>query len=293
MAARATWRGSLKLSLISVPIRVFPATNQSADVSFHQIHRKCRTRIQLRKWCPHCEEIVEAGDIVKGQETESGRYAIVEEEEIAALRPESTKTVDVSHVVDAATIDPVYIERAYYVAPDTAAAGEPFAVIREALEGRAAVGRLALHGREYLVALLPRDSALILYTLRTKGEVRALTAVEERAFAAVKPKAPEVKLARQVLATFETEADLSSFTDRYQEALREMLQKKRTEEVTEVTEDGAAKRPTKVVNLMDALRQSLAQTTAAKERSSRMDQRKGRRPRILKHPATKSRRKAS
>src|SRR6186713_337446 len=126
MAARATWRGSLKLSLISVPIRVFPATNASSDVSFHQIHRKCRTRIQLRKWCPHCEQLIDASEIVKGQETGSGRYALVEEEEIAALRPASTKTVDVSHVVDAATIDPIYIERAYYVTPDTAAAGEPF-----------------------------------------------------------------------------------------------------------------------------------------------------------------------
>jgi DNA end-binding protein Ku len=294
MAARATWRGSLKLSLISVPIRVFPATNAASDVSFHQIHRKCKTRIQLRKWCPHCEEIVEAADIVKGQETDTGRYAIVEDEEIAALKPKSTKTVDVSHVVDATTVDPVYIERAYYVTPDTAAAGEPFAVIREALEGRAAVGRLALHGREYLVAILPRDLALMLYTLRTKGEVRALAEVEERQFAAVKPKAPEVKLARQVLSTFETEADLSSFTDHYQEALREMLKRKQTEEVGEVTETDGRKKTTKVVNLMDALRQSLAQV----EGTRRAQPRTGhtavtKRPRILKHPATRSRKKAS
>ena len=153
-------------------------------------------------------------------------------------------------------------------------------------------GRLALHGREYLVALLPKDTSLVLYTLRTKGEVRALEVIEERKLGAVKPKPQEVKLARQVLASFETEADLSSFTDRYQEALREMLDKKRSEEVTEVAEPGGHKAPTKVVNLMDALRQSLAQTTAARRPGSRSAA-AGKRPRVLKHPATgRSRRKA-
>src|SRR5688572_15318350 len=144
MGARPTWKGSLKLSLISVPIRVFPATNSGSDVSFHQIHRKCRTRIQLKKWCPHCEEEVTAADIVKGHEAGDGKYAIVEEEEIAAVRPESTRTVDISDVLDISAIDPIYIERTYYLAPDNKAAGEPFAVIREGLEGKAAVGRLAL-----------------------------------------------------------------------------------------------------------------------------------------------------
>jgi DNA end-binding protein Ku len=292
MAARATWRGSLKLSLITIPIRVFPATTTTSDISFHQIHRVCRTRIQLRKWCPHCERLIEADEIVKGRDTGNGRYALVEEEEIAALRPASTKTVDVSHVVDASTIDPIYIERAYYVTPDTASAGEPFAVIRDALEGRAAVGRLALHGREYLVALVPRETALVLYTLRTKGEVRALDAIDERDFAAVKGKPQETKLARQVLSSFETEADLSSFTDRYQEALREMLAKKATEDVAEAGEPGERKPSTKVVNLMDALRQSLAQTTAARGGAKTTTPRK--RPRVLKHAATgRTRRKAS
>lgn len=281
-----------------MPIRVFPATNSASDISFHQIHRKCHTRIQLRKWCPHCEEMVDASEIVKGRETSKGRYTIVEEEEIAALRPESTKTVDVSHVVDGSTIDPLLIERSYYVTPDSAAAGEPFAVIREALEGRAAVGRLALHGREYLVALQPRDSALLLYTLRTKGEVRALDDVEERSFGAVKTKPAEVKLARQVLSSFETEADLSSFTDRYQEALREMLERKGSEEVVEVAAADGAKAPTKVVNLMDALRQSLAQTAGARRESAggrTADKPGGRkRPPVLKHPAThRGRRKVS
>jgi DNA end-binding protein Ku len=292
MAARPTWRGSLKISLISVPIRVFPATRADADVSFHQIHRVCRTRIQLKKWCPKCDIAVEAKDIVKGHETGTGRYAIVEDEEIAAVRPASTKTVDVSDVLDVAVIDPIYIERTYYLAPDTKAAGEPFAVIREGLEGKAAVGRLALHGREYLVAIVPRGDAMLLHTLRTKGEVRAMSDVDEIEYAAVKVKAPEVKLARQVLSSFETGAELTSFTDHYQEALKEMLSRKREEEVTEVGADEAAK-PAKVVNLMDALRKSLATATRESRTSAAKRAGSGRRSKVLRHPAAKTRRRAS
>jgi DNA end-binding protein Ku len=290
MGARPTWKGSLKLSLISVPIRVFPATNSGSDVSFHQIHRKCRTRIQLKKWCPHCEEEVTAADIVKGHEAGDGKYAIVEEEEIAAVRPESTRTVDISDVLDISAIDPIYIERTYYLAPDNKAAGEPFAVIREGLEGKAAVGRLALHGREYLVAILSRGTALIMHTLRTSGEVRALDAIDEIEYADVKVRAPEVKLAKQVLASFETGADLSSFTDHYQEALKEMLSRKKAEDVTEVT-DGEETKPTKVVNLMDALRKSLA--TAGEHKRSPRTATTRTRPRVLKHSGAKSKRRAS
>ena len=301
MAARATWRGALRLSLISVPIRVFPATSQAADVRFHQIHRKCRTRIQLKKWCPHCEQEVQADEVVKGHELEDGRYAIVEEEEISAVRPESTRTIDISDLVDASAVDPIYIERTYYVAPDSKAAGEPFAVIREGLDGKAAVGRLALHGREYLVAVMPRDKALVLHTLRTKGEVRSMSGIDELAFADVKVKAPEVKLARQVLASFETGADLTSFTDHYQDKLREMLKQKRAEVVSEADGDATAK-PTKVVNLMDALRKSLESATATSKgaasrgsgrEANRQVKRAVKRPRMLKHPATRTRSRAS
>src|SRR5262245_41125499 len=100
MAARPTWKGSLRLSLITIPIRAFPATNPGSDVSFRQLHRKCKTPIQLKKWCPHCNEEVGKDDIVKGYETDKGRYVIVEDEEIAAIRPEATHVVNISHVAD-------------------------------------------------------------------------------------------------------------------------------------------------------------------------------------------------
>jgi len=265
MAARSTWKGSLKLSLISIPIRVFPATNPAADVSFRQFHGKCHTPIQMKRWCPHCEEEVALDDIVKGHESAKGRYVMVEKEEIEKIRPESTRTVHLSHVLDASAIDPIYIERIYFLAPENKAAGSAFAVLREALAGKAAVGRLALHGREYLAAVLPRDKELLLYTLRTSGEVREAASIDELRFATAKPGAAEVKLARQVLGSLKTAPDLSAFTDHYEEALRDMLRGKHAEAVT----DGGKPAGATPVNLMDALRKSLAQVATAKKRPAR------------------------
>jgi len=288
MPARAAWKGVIKLSLITIPIRVFPATNTSADVSFRQLHRKCKTPIQMKKWCPHCDVEVSSDEIVKGHESSKGRFVLVEEEDIAKLRPESTRTIDVAHVVEASTIDPIYIERAYYLAPEGKAAASSFAVLRESLAGRAGVGRLALHGREYLVAVLPRDTALIMYTLRTAGEVRDVKGIDALDLAPAKVKPDELKLARQVLQHFDSGRDLSSFTDHYQQSLRAMLkEKERDDEVVEIDEGKPSARPSKVVNLMDALRQSLNRV------ETRKPARAGARPRKRARAHTKPRRRAS
>ena len=286
MALRPTWKGTLRLSLISVPIRVFAATTSDSDVAFHQVHRKCKTRIQLKKWCPHCKRAVERDEIVKGHERGDGKYVLVEEEEISALRPESTRVIEITDVVAAATIDPVLVERAYFLAPENKAAGASFAVLRDALDTQAAVGRVAVHGREYLAAVVRRDVALMLYTLRTEGEVRKAKAVTELKLADVTVKSPELKLAKQVLASFETGADLESFTDHYQEALKSMLAKRKATEVESAEETAAA--PRKVVNLMDALRQSLEQ--AAKKPRAKATTKPAR---VLRHSGARTKRKAS
>jgi DNA end-binding protein Ku len=270
-APRSTWKGTLKLSLIQIPIRVFPATNPASDVRFRQLHRKCHTPIQLKKWCPHCNEEVGPGEVVRGYEVGKGRYSIVEDEEIAKLRPESTRIVDISHAIDDASLDPIYIERAYIVVPDGKTAAPAFAVIREALGDTAMIGHVALHGREYLVALVARDRAVRLYTLRTKGEVRDLARVDDGDLAGPRPKTDEVRLAKQVMASLEHAPDLSTFTDRYQEALKGMLARKDVEEIA-AGETGA---PAKIVDLRDALRRSL----------ERVRQRKPAPARVLHHGA--------
>ena len=166
MAARPTWRGLMKVSLVTVPVRVFPATDSAAMISFNQLHAECQTRLQQKKWCPTCERDVDKTEIVKGYQFETGRYVVMDDEDLAKARPESTRVINLLRFADVDSIDPVYVERPYYLAPDGKVAGEAFAVLREALQGKAGIGKLALYGREYLVAVQPRAKGLMMFTLR-------------------------------------------------------------------------------------------------------------------------------
>jgi DNA end-binding protein Ku len=269
MAARPTWKGYLKISLVNIPVRVFPATDAAATISFNQLHKECRTRIQQKRWCPTCEREVPNTDLVKGYEFEKGKYVVVEEEDMAKVRPESTRVINIVQFADASLIDPVFVERPYYLAPDGNVAAEAFAVIREGMAGKAAVGKLALYGREYLVAIQPRENGLVMYTMRHASEVRAMSAIDELKLVPAKIKPDEVKLARQVIGNFETEGDLSQYRDDYQQELRKIIDAKIAgEEVVAPTEEA----PPKVVNLMDALRQSLERVSSTKKRTARIEE---------------------
>jgi DNA end-binding protein Ku len=268
MAARPTWKGYLKISLVNIPVRVFPATDAAATISFNQLHRECRSRIQQKKWCPTCQTEVAASDVVKGYEFEKGRYVVLEEDDIAKVRPESTRVINVVQFADAALIDPVYVERPYYLAPDGNVAAEAFAVIREGMAGKAAIGKLALYGREYLVAIQPRENGLVMYTLRHASEVRAMSGIDELKLVPARIKPDEVKLARQVIGNFETEGDLTQYKDDYQEALRKVIDARIAgEDVATPTEEA----PPKVVNLMEALRKSLERVSTAKKKTARIE----------------------
>lgn len=268
MAARATWKGYLKISLVNIPVRVFPATDAAATIGFNQLHRECRTRIQQKKWCPTCQVDVPNSDLVKGYEFEKGRYVILEEDDIAKVRPESTRVINVVQFADAALIDPVYVERPYYLAPDGNVAAEAFAVMREGMAGKAAIGKLALYGREYLVAIQPRENGLVMYTLRHADEVRSMGAIDELKLVPAKIKPDEIKLARQVIGSFETEGDLTQYKDDYQDALRKVIDAKIAgEEVVAPHEEA----PPKVINLMEALRQSLERVSTTKKKSAKID----------------------
>jgi len=266
MAARATWKGYLKISLVNIPVRVFPATDAAATVSFNQLHRECRTRIQQKRWCPTCQVEVPNTDLVKGYEFEKGRYVVLDDEDLAKVRPASTRVINVVQFTEAATIDPVYVERPYYLAPDGQVAAEAFAVIREGMVGKAAVGKLALYGREYLVAIQPRENGLVMYTLRHASEVRSMSAIDELKFVPAKIKPDEVRLARQVIGSFESEGDLTQYRDEYQDELRRIIDAKIAgEEVVGAPEEA----PPKVVNLMDALRESLERVSSGKKRAAK------------------------
>jgi DNA end-binding protein Ku len=268
MAARPTWKGFLKISLVNIPIRVFPATDAAATISFNQLHAECQTRIQQKRWCPKCEREVPNSEIAKGYEFEKGRYVVMNEEDIAKVRPESTRVIDLVQFTEAAAIDPIYVERPYYLAPDGAMALDAFAVMREGMKGKAGIGKLALYGREYLVAVQPKDKGLVMYTLRHAKEVRSMDNIEELENVPAKVKPDEIKLAKQVIGNFESALDLKEYRDEYQEELQRIIDAKIAGEEVVATAEEA---PPKVVNLMDALRQSLDRVSTGKKKAAKAE----------------------
>jgi DNA end-binding protein Ku len=268
MAARPTWKGFLKISLVNIPVRVFPATDSAATISFNQLHAECQTRIQQKRWCPHCEREVPMSEIAKGYEFEKGRYVVMTEEDVSKVRPESTRVIDLVQFTDSAAIDPMYIERPYYLAPDGAMATEAFAVMREGMKGKAGIGKLALYGREYLVAVQAREKGLVMYTMRHAKEVRSMDNIDELDSVPEKVKPEEIKLAKQVIGNFEAEFNLAEYRDEYQEELQRIIDAKIAGEDVVAT---AEETPPKVVNLMDALRQSLDRVSTGKKKAAKAD----------------------
>ena len=161
MAARPTWKGFLKVSLVNIPVKVFPATESSATLSFNQLHAECQTRIQQKRWCPHCEREVPNTELVKGYEFEKGRYVVVTDDDIQKVRVESTRVINLVQFADDSEIDPIYVDRAYYLAPDGPVAADAFAVMRDGMTGKAGIGKMALYGREYLVAVRPKKKGFV------------------------------------------------------------------------------------------------------------------------------------
>ena len=266
MAPRPTWKGFLKVSLVNIPVKVFPATESSASLSFNQLHAECQTRIQQKRWCPHCEREVANTELVKGYEFEKGRWVVVSDEDIQKVRVESTRVINLVQFADDTEIDPIYVDRAYYLAPDGPQGAEAFAVMREGMAGKAGIGKVALYGREYLVAVRPQKKGMVMYTLHHDAEIRSIDQIEELSSLPAKVKPEEMKLARQVIATFDAELNLKDYKDEYTEGLRDIIDKKIAgEEIVapEVSE------PPKVVDLMEALRKSLNAVSAEKKKPAK------------------------
>jgi DNA end-binding protein Ku len=266
MAARATWKGFLKISLVNIPIKVFPATESRGSISFNQLHGACQTRIQQKRWCPHCDREVPSSEIVKGYEFEKGRYVVLSEEDFDKVRPESTRVIDLVQFADDSSIDPIYVDRAYYLAPDGRMAADAFAVMRDGMKGKVGIGKLALYGREYLVAVRPHERGIVMYTLHHAAEIRSISGVEELSALSDTVKPEEINLAKQVIKTFEGPLNLSDYRDEYREGLQRIIDAKIAGE--EVVAP-AVEAPPRVVNLMEALKKSLDAVSATKKRPAK------------------------
>jgi DNA end-binding protein Ku len=263
MAARSTWRGFLKISLVNIPIRVFPATESAAAISFNQLHQECQTRIQQKRWCAKCDREVPNSEIVKGHEFEKGRYVVLSDDDFDAVRPDSTRVIDLVQFANAGELDPMFVDRTYYLAPEPIGQ-DAFAVMREGMKGKIGVGKLALYGREYLVAVRPLERGLALHTLHHAAEIRSIDAIDELVAVPATMDPRQTKLARQLVQTFNAPLDLSTFSDAYVEGLQKLIADKIAGR--EVVGAPAAAAP-RVVNLAEALRQSLETLQRTKKKT--------------------------
>src|ERR1041384_6024421 len=266
MPPRPTWKGFLKVSLVNIPVKVFPATESAETISFNQLHAECQTRIQQKRWCPHCEREVPNSELVKRYELEKGRYVVVTEEDMNKARVESTRVINLAQFADEPGMDPIYVDRAYYLAPDGAMAAEAFAVMREGMAGKAGIGKMALYGREDLVAVRPRQKGVGGDTLPSHGEIRSIDQIEELNSVPSKVKPEEMKLARQVISTFNAELNLKDYKDEYKEGLRKIIDAKIAGE--EIVAPEVAE-PARVVDLMEALKRSLDSVSGEKKKPAK------------------------
>jgi DNA end-binding protein Ku len=254
MAGRASWKGYLKLSLVSCPVKLYPATSSTAGkISFNLLHKDTLNRVQQKYHDPELGEIDRA-DLVKGYQFEKDRYVVVTAEELDAIEIESSKTVDIDGFVDAAEIDAIYLDSTYYLAPDGPIAEETFAVILEAMKraGKVAVARIVLSGRERLVTIQPLEDGFRLCTLRSAKEVREPASALDKLNAKISDDL--LSMAEMIIAQKPMSFAPDAFEDRYEEALLALVKSKITGGQPVI-----AKAPERgnVVNLMDALRRSI------------------------------------
>ncbi|MCV3209347.1 Ku protein [Mesorhizobium sp. YC-39] len=257
MAPRASWKGYLKLSLVSCPVRLYPATSASERISFNQLHKKTHNRINMKPVDPELG-LVERSDLVKGYEYEDKQYIIIDDTDLDAVRIESNHTMNIEAFVDEGEVDVIYQDAPYYLAPDGAMAEETFAVLREAMRksGKLAIARLVLSSRERVVTIGARENGMFVCTLRNPNEVRG-TAEYFGNIPAGKPDPEMLQLAEALIKQKETTFDPKNYEDRYEIALMAMIREKLKGHKPIIA---AAPERGNVINLMDALKASLSQS---------------------------------
>ena len=260
MAPRANWKGYLKLSLVSCPIALYPASSGSERTSFNRINKKTGNRLKQQNVDAETGDVVDREDIGRGYEVGRGQYMLVEEEELEKIRIESTHTIEIESFVPRAEIDERYLDSPYYIAPTERVGQEAFAVIRDAIreQGMVALGRVVVSRREHVVMLEAFDKGLLGTTLRYPYEVRDQAAYFEDV-PDLKLPAEMKALAAHIVDSKVSHFDPSRFVDHYETALVEMLRAKQAGRVVAAPKEEPG--PQRVINLMDALRASIGAET--------------------------------
>lgn len=285
MAPRPSWKGFLRLSLVNIPVRLYTAAEPGATIGFNQLHDKCGTRINMKRWCPQCEQDVPWEHIVKGYEFQKGRYVVMEDGDFDKVRLETSEAIRLVEFVDADQLPSLYVERAHYMTPDGKVAAEAYAVMREAMQGKVGIGKLVQSGRERIVAVQPWDRVLVVYTLYYADEVRSAEKVPGLEAIPSDVSEAELKLARQLIDSVSSDFDLSAYKDEYRTALMQVLEQKVAGQ--EVTATYTPETP-QVIDLMDALKASLDKAGKAAKKPARAELKPARRAAAAR-PAAKRR----
>jgi DNA end-binding protein Ku len=255
----SVWSGFLTFGLISMPVRLFPGA-RGTRIAFHMLHRDDHARIKMQMYCPVDERVVERNEIVKGYEVHKGEYVIIEPEEIKKIEPKTAKAMEILEFVKSDAIDPIYFESSYFLVPEEAGK-RPYALLAKALEDTRHLGiaKLTMHNREYTVFLRPHDGGLMLHTMYYQDEIRE---VESFGRPEVKLREAEVKVAHQLVQALAAKFEPQKFHDTFEDNVKKLI-KARLEgkEVAVVPKPKLAP----VVDLMSALKQSLAQMEPGKK----------------------------
>jgi DNA end-binding protein Ku len=293
MAARAYWRGQIRLALVSIPVEIFSATKSGATIAFNQIHEPTGKRIKYEKVVPGVGP-VDPDEIVKGYQYEKGSYVLIDDDEIEAVKLESKKTLELTQFVDHNEIDVLYYEKPYYVVPADDLAEEAFIVLREALRRtkKVGLGQLALRGREYVVSLKPCGRGIVLETLRYADEVHKAQGYF-RDISDAKPDEELLDLAETLIAKKTAAFDPSKFHDRYIEALQDLIERKRKGKTIQTEEETAPAKGMNVVDLMAALKRSIERSGATTNEEEKPAKKSAAKPAAKKAPPKKAPAKAA
>jgi DNA end-binding protein Ku len=282
--ASTVWKGYLTFGLISVPVRLFVAA-RSERISFNQIHEKCGSRIKQQTWCPVCERVVERNELKKGFEVAKGRFLIIEDEDIKKIAPQSSETMEILEFVRGTDIDPIYFDSSYFMVPEDAGK-KAYKLLFQTMQksGYSAIAKIAMHQREYTVVIRPHGPGLTLHTMFYPEEVRAVPEYGSSDNIQIRPQ--EVTLAEKLVEGLAADFDPSKYHDEYQSQLSQLIEaKKEGQEM----EGPAPKRLAPVIDLMQALQQSLGQVPQKKPASKVTTME----PEIAEQPRKKQRAKAA
>jgi DNA end-binding protein Ku len=280
---RTTWNGSLSFGLVSIPVGLAPATKPAArtsDVSFRMLHRECGTPIKQKRYCPKHERDLEPDEIVKGFEVAKGQFVFVEDADLEAIaQHDDSRSIEIARFVDAAQVDPIFFDRTYFLVPASAAAARrPYVLLLNAMRetGMAAIGRFVQQGKEKFCLIRPKGDALALETLFLAADVYSQAEIDE-AVGDAEVKKPELELAQQVIASLAGDFEPEDLHSDYRRDLRALLEAKIAGEDITVPEPVEAETP--VIDLMDALKRSVAEAQAKKPAQKKSSEKAASRPR--------------